>query len=164
VRTIVLPQANHVTDATVKALAQFVAQGGKLIAMGDGNLGHDEYDRRRQLPETLRPVALPASGDDRVVFRQLTPLTRDLGGPAELLDAQTGERAFGVEYRVVCDQGRTYFSALNQLKNALVVKLAGGPQTQIKDLLSGAPVDGAHIRLRPMVPVLLDLDLPAGGK
>ena len=57
--------------------------------------------------------------------------------PAELLDAQTGERVFGVEYRVVSDQGRTYFSALNQLKNEQVVKLAGGPQTQIKDLLSG---------------------------
>ena len=39
--------------------------------------------------------------------------------PAELLDAKTGERVFGVEYRVASDQGRTYFSALNQLKNVL---------------------------------------------
>ena len=44
------------------------------------------------------------------------------------------------------------------------MKLAWGPQTQIKDLLSGDLVDGTHLRLRPMVPVLLDLHLPAGGK
>jgi hypothetical protein len=37
------------------------------------------------------------------------------------------------------------------------VKLAGRSQTQIKDLLSGDLIDGAHIRLQPMIPVLLDL-------
>ena len=55
VRAIILPQANHVTDATVAALDLFVAKGGKLIALGDGNLGRDEYDRRSRLPRTLKP-------------------------------------------------------------------------------------------------------------
>jgi hypothetical protein len=107
VRAIILPQANHVTDATVGALTRFVEKGGKLIALGKGNLGFDEYDRARRLPQAFKPVPLPASDDDRIVFRQLAPLARALGTPAALFDAPTGEPVFGVEYRVVSDDGQT---------------------------------------------------------
>ena len=163
VQAILLPQANHVTDATVAALTKFVAKGGTLIALGDGNLSSDEYHRPRSLPPTLQPTPLPASSDERVVFRQLASIARDLGAPAELLDLQTKQRVFGVEYRVVNDRGRIYLSALNQLGNAQVVKLAGEPQTQIKDLLSGNIAENTRIHLEPMVPVLLDLG-PTGEK
>ena len=163
VRAIILPQANHVTDATVAALNLFVAKGGKLIALGDGNLSLDEYSRERSLPRSLKSMALPANDDERVVFRQLTPILRKLGLPVELLDVKTGERVFGVEYRVVSEQGRTYLSALNQLKNNLVVKLAGRPPAQIKDLLSENMGESTRIHLEPMVPVLLDLG-PTGER
>ena len=73
VQAIVLPQANHVADATVAALIQFVAKGGKLIAVGDGNLGFDEYNRKRSVPRSLKPASLPVSDDERIVFRQLAP-------------------------------------------------------------------------------------------
>jgi len=157
VQTILLPQANHVTDATVAALTKFVAKGGKLIALGAGNLSNDEYSRPRNLVSALKPSPLPASGDERIVFRQLAPIVRNLGAPPELLDAQNGERVFGVEYRVVSDQGRTYLSALNQLKNEQVVKFAEGSWARTKDLLSGDSVERTHIQLRSMIPVLLDL-------
>jgi hypothetical protein len=45
-----------------------------------------------------------------------------------------------------------------------VVKLAGSPRAQIKDVLSGNLVDGARIRLEPRKPVLLDLSTPLGAK
>ena len=54
VQAILLPQANHVTDATVAALARFVAKGGKLIALGDGNLSNDEYNRRAQVARSAQ--------------------------------------------------------------------------------------------------------------
>lgn len=60
--------------------------------------------------------------------------------------------------------GRPYLSALNHLKNEQVVKLAGGPQTPITDLLSGNRVDGTHLRLEPMKPVLLNLSTLSGEK
>jgi hypothetical protein len=44
------------------------------------------------------------------------------------------------------------------------VKLAGGPQTPITDLLSGNRVDGTHLRLEPMKPVLLNLSTLSGEK
>jgi hypothetical protein len=126
-------------------------------------LSNDEYNRPRRLPPALKLSPLPASDDERVVFRQLAPIARELSAPAELLEAQTGGPVFGVEYRVVSERGRTYLSALNQLRNAQVVKLAGEPQTQIKDLLSGNMAESTRIHLKPMVPVLLDLG-PTGEK
>ena len=162
VHAILLPRATHVTDATVAALARFVARGGKLIAMGEGNLGRDEYDRPRRLPPALKLMPLPPSDDERVLFREFAPISHDLGVDAPLLNAKDASHAWGVEYRVVGDNGHTYLSALDQLKQSQVVKLSGGPRKQFKDLLSGNLVDGTHIRLEPMVPVLLDLGAAAG--
>ena len=156
VGTIILPQATHVTDSTVTALAKFVTKGGKLIALGEGNLGFDEYARPRSLLAALRPASLPVSDDDRVLFRQLAPMARELGAPAKLLDVETGERVFGVEYRIVSEQGRLYLSALNHLKHDQTVQLLGSATLQAKDLLSGDWLDSSHIRLEPMRPVLLD--------
>ena len=126
VKVILLPQATNVTDTTIVALTKFMAAGGRLIALGEGNLSNDEYNRPHNVPSALRPTPLPASRDERVVFDQLAPLVRNLSDLLGPINAQTGQRVFGVEYRVVSDHGRTYLSALNQLKSDLIVKLAGG--------------------------------------
>jgi len=163
VQVILLPQANNVIDATVAALEKFVAKGGKLITLGEGNLGGDEYNRPRRVPPALASILLPASANEHVLFGQLAPLVHTLGGPPELQDAQTGARVYGVEYRVVSDAGHTYLSALNLLKKVQEVKLAGATQPQVKDLLSGNRYAGAHLQLEPMVPVLLDLGAETGN-
>ena len=163
VQTILLPHATHVAAATVAALEKFAGHGGTLIALGEGNLGCDEYDRARSLPPALKMATLPASADEQVLFRQLAPLVRKFGGPLELRDTQTGAHVFGVEYRLVHEQGRAYLSALNQLQQEQTVKVAGTQsKDRCKDLLSGAAVDGGRLRLQPMVPVLLDLGASDG--
>ncbi|MDR3707929.1 MAG: beta-galactosidase [Capsulimonadaceae bacterium] len=157
VQAIVLPQATHVGDAAVDALARFVKHGGKLIALGDGNLANDAYSRPRDLPAGLRMASLPFSGDDRKVFDQLSPIAQSLGVQGELVDAKTGHRPFGVEYRIVTDQGRTFLSAINLLRAPLTVKAPGGHAGHGQDLLSGEVVDVAAIVLNPMQPRLVDL-------
>ena len=112
------------------------------------------------IPEAMIP--LPSSKDERVLFGLLGKIARETGAPAELLEVKSGERAFGVEYRVVTDQGWTYLSALNLMKTAQTVRLSGIIPKQVTDLLSGNRVDCANIRLDPMVPVLLDLGKNAG--
>lgn len=105
---------------------------------------------------------VPASANERVVFDALVPITQELGITARLVDAQTGTPAFGVEYRIVRDQGRTFLSALNQLKQTQVVWISGLTARSITDLLSGGSADCARITLVPMVPVLFDLG--SGGE
>jgi len=162
VRAVLLPQATHVANATVTALAEFAGRGGKLIAFGEGNLSHDENSRLRSLPVTPAMRTVPASANERVVFDALVPITQELGITARLVDAQTGTPAFGVEYRIVRDQGRTFLSALNQLKQTQVVWISGLTARSITDLLSGGSADCARITLVPMVPVLFDLG--SGGE
>ena len=94
-------------------------KGGKLIALGDGNLGHDEYDRRAPVARSrssrcrCRPAATIASS-----FASSRRWPVSWAVRQRFSTAKTGERIFGVEYRVVSDQGRTYLSALNQLNCA----------------------------------------------
>ena len=162
--TLILPHVNHVADATVSALTRFAANGGKLIAMGNQNLLFDEYNRARILPADYAPKVLPVSDDERVVFQQLAPLAVMLSAPESLLDAKTGARVFGVEYRIMSDQGHNYLSALNHLKQDQIVRLPETAPAPVRDLLSGNLVDAGNLRLVPMVPVLLDLGLATDRK
>ncbi|MDR3710756.1 MAG: beta-galactosidase [Capsulimonadaceae bacterium] len=157
VKAILLPQAANVDDRTIDALARFVKGGGTLIALGDGNLRRDIYNRERSLPASLKPAPLPFSDDDHVVFEQLAQIARNVGAPGELHDAQSGQPIFGIEYRVVSDQGKTYVSAINLMKSTVTVKSPVGRFGRVKDLLSGETVDLNAITLAPMQPRLIEL-------
>jgi hypothetical protein len=160
VRAILLPQVVNVSDSTIAALERFTAKGGKLIALGEGNLAKDEYDRPRNLSSSLiaHTITVSSNDDERALFDSLGQLAVDMGAPPALLDANTGERAFGIEYRLVGDRDHAYLSALNQLKKAQVVSLSYAGSMPIRDLLSGNRFNGTRIELEPMVPVLLDLE------
>ncbi|MDR3706663.1 MAG: carbohydrate binding domain-containing protein [Capsulimonadaceae bacterium] len=157
VRAILLPHATNVGDGAVNGLATFVANGGRLIALGDGNLSRDEYSRARDLSAALKPTPLPFSDDERVVYRQLSPIAKVLGAPGELHDAASGKGVLGVEFRVVSDRGRTYLSALNQTKTPVTVRLSRPTSGVGKDLLSGQTIALGAIKLNSMQPRLIEL-------
>jgi hypothetical protein len=153
---ILVPAATHVQEKTVQALARFAASGGKVICIGEGCLGYDEYHRARQLPRALAKADLVAWVDDEKIEARLirTELLRHGWRPRDLLVAGSAERAWGVEYRVVTQPGRTLVSAVNLLKEPQTVEIPwlAGPAT---DLLSGQKADLKKLTLAPMVPVLL---------
>jgi len=164
VKAIILCRANSVSDQTVAALQKFAATGGKLIEMGDGSLGYDEYYRPRAATANVRPIQITESGDERIVFRELAPIVNKLGAPESLVNVRDGAHSWGVEYRIVSDHGRTYLSALDLLQTAATVRWISAPSRKAKDLLSGDICDTSRLLLLPMKPVLLEFSEPTAAR
>jgi hypothetical protein len=152
---IVLPQATHVEDATVAAIEKFIAGGGKLIHIGDGNLEFDQYHQERDLPGEL--------ADGRAVHRfefqkdaiDSQEVLKNILKPTELFEAATDKLAWNVEYRLVEHDGATLVPIIDFAAEPVTVKCPAIAEKQVVDLLSGKEVDAGAIRLEPMVPRLL---------
>lgn len=155
VQAIIVPQATHVTSRTVAALEAFVADGGKLILIGESNLLHDEYNRRRELPNRIRQATtqVAPSKDERDSAEALHQALSKLGfNLADVLEPR-GRHAWRIEYRVVQHAGTTIMPIINLGPDAQTVRLPEG-FTQAVDLLSGQVMSGALV-LPSMVPHLL---------
>ncbi len=155
VKIIILPRATHVSDSTVAALEQFVKDGGKIIACGDGNLSFDEYHQPRKVPESLRGTRIQLEKLDEATAGKLRGLlTADDVKPALVKDVSTNKPAWGVEYRVVSLQGRRLISLINLTTKPMTVDLSD-PAHDANDLLSDESLDISKVTLSPMVPRLL---------
>jgi hypothetical protein len=73
-----------------------------------------------------------------------------------LLDAATGDPSWGVEYRIIRESGRTLVSLVNLLEESRTVRLKQAGKAT--DLISGRSVDLRQIPLRPMEPLLLEIN------
>lgn len=155
VAAIVLPRATHVSAAAVAGLEAFVKHGGRLIAIGQGNLGKDQYDRDQTIPSDLAPTDLSWPKDDRAIQAAMRPLLVSLGRFHPLIDKATGAQAFGVEYRVVTVNGKRYLSAINYMKTPVTIGTFELGTGRMKDLLSGEIVNPSKIVMQPMAPRLL---------
>src|SRR5205814_7734980 len=118
-KVIVLPQATHVSDATVAALARFVAVGGTVLAVGEKNLSFDEYHRSRDLPSELlsAPKLIPQT-DEQASARQLHDLLEKAGLKLTELQDAAGKPAWGIEYRVATSGKRSLIPMINFMKDA----------------------------------------------
>jgi len=161
---IVLPKATHVTPPAVAALRRWVRGGGKVLAVGPGNLARDEYHRQRG-QDKIPPLAavLDLSGDDRALAARLREA---LGGGGTqhtaLMDVDGRSFAWGVEYRVVPHRGRVLIPMIDHLRKPTTVRLA--LPGRAKDLLTGRDVNPAAIALQPMTPLLLVISAPADDR
>ena len=155
VRWIVLPQATHVEERTVAALAEFIAGGGKIICIGSGNLAFDEYHRKRKVPAGLVDGPAVAKFEFQKEASSSQRILQDILKPAELLDAASGKLAWNVEYRLVKHQGATLVPIIDFAAGPITVRCPAIAGKRTIDLLSGEEVDPAAIRLEPMVPRLL---------
>jgi hypothetical protein len=155
VEWIVLPQATHVEDATVAALAQFLSGGGKIIHIGDANLARDQYHRERNVPLSLSDGPAVTKLDFQKNAAGSQQALQNLLRPAELLDAASGKPACNVEYRIILYHGATLVPIISFAVEPTTVKLPAIAGKQVIDLLSGEAVDPSSIKLEPMVPRLL---------
>jgi hypothetical protein len=155
VEWIVLPQATHVEDATLSALADFVSGGGKLVCIGEDNLTMDQYHRKRNVPRGLglgpAVTKLDFTRDSAGSQQGL----RNLLKPIELLDAASGKPAWNVEYRLVERGGAALVPIINFAVEPVTVKCPAIAGKRVIDLLSGEEVNPMSIKLEPITPRLL---------
>jgi hypothetical protein len=162
IKCIILPQATHVEDATIEGLKTFIASGGKVLAYGKGNLEFDPYHRSRKLPADLKMSEFEFQKDPRSQPEQqekLRGLLKSAGieGVA-LVDSQTGQQAWNVEYRTIDDHGTTLIPVINFAADAVMMKFPSLAGRKAIDLLSRDSIDLDHLKLAPMVPLLIRLD------
>ncbi len=154
-RWIVLPQATHVEDATVAALAEFVAGGGKIVRIGTDNLAFDQYHRKRNVPPGLVDGPAVTKFEFQKETSDSQQILRGIFKPAKLLDAASGKSAWNVEYRLVEHKGATLLPIIDFTAGPVVVRCPAIAGKRTVDLLSGEEVDPTAIKLEPMVPRLL---------
>jgi hypothetical protein len=154
---VIVPQATHVKDATVKKLAELAARGVKIITVGDGCLSFDQYHSPRDVPATLTQANVAWINDEQIFAKLLrAELTRQQMRFRDVLVAGTSERAWGVEYRVNDADGTSLVSIVNLLPREQTVELKWASRSAL-DLLSGQTIDLKKIALKPMSPMLLSI-------
>ncbi|MHB1457569.1 MAG: beta-galactosidase, partial [Armatimonadota bacterium] len=100
---IIVPNATHVEDSTIKALDEFAAKGGNVLLAGKNSLLWDEYERPRELPIRLAsaPRVDPAADDKTLMANLGSALMKDGTHLTSLYDVKDSQHTWGVEYRLV---------------------------------------------------------------
>ena len=154
VQWLLVPNASHVLATTPKALAQFARSGTGVLLVGKQSLQRDEYDRSLATMADYPTIEL--SNTDRAtadVLRQTLSSLRF----ENVRDTTTGQSAWGIEFRVVQENGSTLLPLINLCKEKAVVQLPAWTNKNATDLLSGETVSLNSIQLEPMLPRLLKI-------
>jgi hypothetical protein len=156
VQWIIVPAATHVTDATVTALHEFVARGGKVVLVGDNCLKFNEYHVARELPMDLKQSAtLKLAPEEAQTAVALRDLMMGAGVKLQALtDVTSGKDAWGVEYRVVPHANARLVPMINLTTEEKTVSLQG-VEGEAMDLISGSKTNVNRISLKPMQYLLL---------
>jgi len=156
---IIVPNVPAVRESTVSGLREYMKRGAKVILYGDKCLTKDEYWRSLPAGPALdKAVSVAHQESARLLMAQLDEVFAGggLSRRAAMIDARTGEPAWGVDYRVVSRDGLpTLVSALNVLNKP--VELALDIPGQAIDLITGAPRELKNFKLDPMEFVLLEV-------
>jgi len=157
VTCLILPQATHFSESAWEGLQKFVANGGKVIAIGEDCLRYDEY----QQPRTARlnglitvPLFNNKSGTGYQPLREIL-MRNGVSAPA-LLDAKDKTPLWGVEYRATVVDGRTVIAMTNLSRLVVRAEWSGGG-TAVDLLDDQLPIDLTQIELPPMQPRLLQI-------
>ncbi len=112
---IVLPQATHVAESTVKALREFIDAGGHVLSVGESNLAYDPYHRPRKPAEPFtRAAKLAPEKDESATVRKLHDLLAQGGlSLTDLRDAASDQPVWGVEFRTVPSGRKTLMPLIN---------------------------------------------------
>ncbi len=157
VKWIVVPQATHVSDATVAALQKLAGSGVRILMVGEHNLEWDQYHRpRTPVDELKRAAKLPTGSDENTSAGNLLGLLGQGGLKIPVLTyAATTNRAWGVEFRMARENGKPLMSLINLSGKPCSVRVPMSRKPMANDLLSGERVAVENVSLEPMVPRLL---------
>lgn len=167
-RLLLIPNATHTQQSTVRGIARFAAAGGRVVAVGDSLLTRDEHDRplsaiarQQALAGAVRVATVDTSLVDSTLRRALLRQFDGFGtNRVQLLDAETHQLPAGVEWRAVWDatgSGRWVINVGNftaQAKRISVV-IDGRPRPAAIDLVSGTHYTGETYLVQPFTPLLL---------
>jgi hypothetical protein len=153
-QAVILPGVTHLERTAYAALKEFSRlPGRRLLALGEGCLRADEYDRahhNRGVKLVTVPTA-PAGGDLRAAL--VAALGLDM--PVQVLDAHTGQRAGGVEWRWARDGDRWLVNVCNYTRRPVRLRLQCRGAKQLTNLLTGQPM-GSTFELGMLEPVLIE--------
>ncbi len=156
-KVIVVPQATHVPDASLAALAKFKAAGGKVVCVGEC-FGFDEYKRARKPARQVgERIARPETSAE--LHQAFESLMSQWGVERRVRATDgRGNSAWGVEVRYARRQGRWIVNLCNHTRVAATVRLQlDGKPVGGMNLLTGMPV-GKEIFLEPMAPMLVAVE------
>ena len=153
-RTIILPEKTATTPEAIRGLAQFVRDGGRVVALGDHCLAEDHYGRavgnreRRAAITTTLGTPREALSLRSLILKEL----RDAGtsSPVTLRDSN-GRLAWGVEWRSTKRDGKTLVNMVNLTCDPVTVRIQ--PASHFSDAISERPL-GGMVTLEPLKPVL----------
>lgn len=149
---VLVPNATHILSTTRPALERFTKAGGKVVLVGTNCLSRDEYDRQLTPAANFPQIDLAASGQETAknLQQQLTALQF-----TDLRDTANGQTAWAIEFRVVQHGAYLLVPLINFNPEAKVLRLSIPGRSRAVDLLSGQSVELDHIRVEPMLPLLL---------
>ncbi len=146
-QTVLLCSVTHLSD---KARAALKIGGVRLIAVGDGNLGHDEYGAEREAVQGAVPYRHGSDGR-RDIFRSMGTLAARLRlRPAARVMMADGSEPFGVAWRCAVDGKGVLINMINYNQKPVALRVsAGSGPCRVGDLIADRPATG-RITLKPL--------------
>ncbi|MDF2925507.1 MAG: hypothetical protein K0R57_4421 [Paenibacillaceae bacterium] len=170
-KLLVIPDAENVAPDILPAVQTFMEQGGRVVLLGADSLARDAYNRviapedRAYIADhaviipitgTAEAMAAPAENALRDL---LAPVLQELGlAELELVDAATGNRVEGVEWRTAAYGGKLLVNVANYTwePKQVVLKRNGEAVTPIRELISSGSIAADSLTLAPYAPLLLE--------
>jgi len=145
---LIVPGAAAASKGAIDGLRDYLAKGGRAIAIGSENLSTDEYGRdvaAVPFSATLKRAKGEELRDALAEELALASIEPQVG-----IRTPKGDLPFGVEWRSAECDGAVVVNAINYLSEAVQVRLPKGEWT---DLITGVALPKT-ITLEPNVPVL----------
>lgn len=154
---IVAAGMTHLPMEALEGLRQYQAGGGRIVTIGPDALALDDYGRR--LADPIEADAALEEAVPRELREDLLPLLDSLprGRALRVLDEETGEEAWGVEWRSVEYNGGILVNLTNYLTRPVRVRLADVPNGSVTDLFREVPAN-MTVDLGPLEVALLRVE------
>lgn len=145
---ILAPRVTHLPHEAHAGLRGYLRDGGRLVCIG-GTPALGEYGE--PISEPVVPTSEITESVPIELRRELVPLLDELPGGRRLhvVDAATGEEAWGVECRSAEADGRTFLNITNYLQEPVSVRISDMDHLSLRDPLRGDAV-GPAIALEPL--------------
>ncbi|MBD1382274.1 beta-galactosidase [Metabacillus arenae] len=165
-KLLIIPQATHVKGETLKKIEKFSKQRkGNLLIIGEDSLKFDEHnqplsvDVRNKVFEKSQTVeGMPSAIELRDLLLPL--FSKQKLNKVMLMDTETNQPVYGVEWRSVKYKGKTLINITNYTdkEKQVYITVNGKRIRDWTDRLNDSQSDGETLELQPLTPSLLSID------
>jgi hypothetical protein len=168
-RIIIVPAAIHIIPETLTAIRRFIANGGKVLIIGEDSLSRDFYGRvitkadREFVMENSTVLNNAAALTELDIWRIIRNTLLENGlGRVTLRDNNTGEPVHGVEWLSAEYNRRLLVNICNYEwgdSKFVSVFINDRPVGTVRDLITNNVINTGSMELAPYTPILLSVDL-----